>query len=193
MLFDSWARLGQVLLVGALACAALVLLLRISGKRTLTKLDAFDLVVTVGLGSTLVTVLLSNQGALAAGVLALALLISLRYGIAWRSVRSAGFRALVKSKPMLLLHRGRYLHGAMRRSGSRTKRSSRPCAQAASPTRAAPLPLVLETDGTLSVIAAADPSGEVATLDTVRPVDPDQQRACRPGGQPSSRNQEERS
>ena len=56
MLFDSWAGLGRTLLVGPLAYVALVLLLRISGKRTLTKLNAFDLVVTVALGSTLATV-----------------------------------------------------------------------------------------------------------------------------------------
>jgi uncharacterized membrane protein YcaP (DUF421 family) len=60
MLFDSWARLGRALLVATLTYAALVLLLRISGKRTLTKLNAFDPVVTVALGSTLATVLLSN-------------------------------------------------------------------------------------------------------------------------------------
>jgi hypothetical protein len=88
MLFDSWAGLGRVLLVGTLAYAALVLLLRVSGKRTLTKLNAFDLVVTVALGSTLATVLLSKSVALAEGVLALALLIGLQYAIAWLSVRS---------------------------------------------------------------------------------------------------------
>ena len=60
MLFDSWAGLGRVVLIGTLAYGALVLLLRISGKRTLSKLNAFDLVVTVALGSTLATVLLSN-------------------------------------------------------------------------------------------------------------------------------------
>src|SRR5919106_4441321 len=91
MLFDSWAGLGRVLLVGTLAYAALVLLLRISGKRTLTKLNAFDLAVTVALGSTLATVLLSSSVALAEGVLALGLLISLQYLITWLSVRSAGF------------------------------------------------------------------------------------------------------
>jgi hypothetical protein len=45
--FDSWSGLGRVLLVGPLAYVALVAILRISGKRTLTKLNAFDLVVTV--------------------------------------------------------------------------------------------------------------------------------------------------
>jgi len=61
MLFDSWTGLGRVLLVGVLAYSALVLTLRVSGKRTLTKLNAFDLVVTVALGSTLATVLLSKD------------------------------------------------------------------------------------------------------------------------------------
>jgi uncharacterized membrane protein YcaP (DUF421 family) len=50
--------LGRVLLAGVLAYAALVLLLRTSGKRTLSKMNAFDLVVTVALGSLLGSVLL---------------------------------------------------------------------------------------------------------------------------------------
>ena len=103
-----------MLLVGTLAYVALVLLLRISGKRTLTKLNAFDLVVTVALGSTLATVLLSKSVALAEGVLALALLICLQYAITWLSVRSPRFQALVKAEPTLLVHRGRFLDGAMR-------------------------------------------------------------------------------
>jgi uncharacterized membrane protein YcaP (DUF421 family) len=193
MLFDSWAGLGRVLLVGTLAYAALVLLLRISGKRTLTKLNAFDLVVTVALGSTLATVLLSNSVALAEGVLALGLLIALQYVITWLSVRSAGFRALVKSEPTLLLRRGQFLLGAM--TAVRITREEILAALrgsgAADASRTAAV--ILETDGTLSVVAEADPSGDVATLDTVRRVDRDQERACRPGERPSSsRNQGER-
>jgi uncharacterized membrane protein YcaP (DUF421 family) len=41
MFFDSWAGLGRVLLVGPLAYVALVAILRISGKRTLTMLNPF--------------------------------------------------------------------------------------------------------------------------------------------------------
>jgi uncharacterized membrane protein YcaP (DUF421 family) len=99
MFFDTWAGLGRVLLVGPLAYVALVAILRISGKRTLTKLNAFDLVVTVALGSTLATVLLSKNVALAEGVLAMALLVFLQFAITWLSVRSGGFRDLVKSEP----------------------------------------------------------------------------------------------
>jgi uncharacterized membrane protein YcaP (DUF421 family) len=61
VLFSSWADLGRVLVVGPLAYVSLVLFLRVSGKRTLTKLNAFDLVVTSALGSTLATILLSKS------------------------------------------------------------------------------------------------------------------------------------
>jgi uncharacterized membrane protein YcaP (DUF421 family) len=114
MFFDNWADLGRTLLVGTLAYVALVLILRISGKRTLSKMNAFDLVVTVALGSTLATVLLSKDVALAEGVLAFALLISLQYLITWFSVRSDRVAQVVKSEPALLYYQGEFLPKAMR-------------------------------------------------------------------------------
>ncbi len=113
--FDSWAAMGRTAVVGVLAYLALVLLLRVSGKRTLSKMNAFDLVVTVALGSTLATVLLSTSVALARGVLAFALLIGLQFAITWLSVRSQAVRGFVKAEPTLLVHKGRFLKGAMRR------------------------------------------------------------------------------
>ncbi len=50
--FDNWGELGRVDLVGALADSDLILVLSVSGKRTLSKMNAFDLVVTVALGSS---------------------------------------------------------------------------------------------------------------------------------------------
>jgi uncharacterized membrane protein YcaP (DUF421 family) len=58
MWLGSWHDLARVALVGPLAYVAVVLVLRASGNRTLSKLHAFDLVVTAAIGSTLGTVLL---------------------------------------------------------------------------------------------------------------------------------------
>lgn len=102
MFFNDWTSLLRVVIVGILAYLALVFLLRISGKRTLSKMNAFDLIVTVALGSTLATVLLSRDTALAEGVVAFALLISLQYIITWLSVRSQRVAKLVKAEPSLL-------------------------------------------------------------------------------------------
>jgi hypothetical protein len=73
--FSGWDGLLRTLVVGVLAYVVLVGFLRLSGKRTLSKMNAFDLVVTVALGSTLATILLSKDVALAEGALAFALLI----------------------------------------------------------------------------------------------------------------------
>ena len=168
MFFDTWFGLLRVVVVGTAAYAALVLLLRASGKRTLAKLNAFDLVVTVALGSTLATVLLSESVALAEGLLAFALLVGLQYAVAWLSMRSPRFDALVKSEPSLLLHRGRFLDGAMRRqrvtreevvSALRSSGLTRPGDAAA---------VVLETDGSLSVVRVTEGSREAEVLHGLR-------------------------
>jgi uncharacterized membrane protein YcaP (DUF421 family) len=86
--------------VGVLAYAALVLP-RVSGKRTFSKMNAFDLVVTVALGSTLATILLSSDIALAEGVTAFVTLIGLQYLVAWLSCRSSMVSRLVKAEPRL--------------------------------------------------------------------------------------------
>ena len=83
-----------------------LLLLRVSGKRTLTKINAFDLVVTVALGSTLATVLLTKSVALAEGLTAFVLLIFLQFVLTWLFVRSQAASRLVKSEPTLLVYQG---------------------------------------------------------------------------------------
>ena len=115
MFFDSWTELVRVVVVGVLAYVALLLLLRISGKRTLSKMNAFDLVVTIALGSSLATVLLSKDVALVEGIIAFALLIGLQFIITWWSVRSSTVRTLVKAEPRLLFYQGEFLRPAMRR------------------------------------------------------------------------------
>jgi uncharacterized membrane protein YcaP (DUF421 family) len=151
--FESWFGLGRVLLVGSLSYGMLVLMLRISGKRTLTKLNAFDLVVTVALGSTLATTLLSNSVPLAEGVLAMALLIGLQFALTWSSVRSKAVNAVIKSEPALLLHRGVVLeHALMAQRVTRDeviaglRNAGVACIEDAEA-------VILETDGSLSVIA----------------------------------------
>ncbi len=61
MFFNTWQGLGHVIVVGVLAYTALVIFLQFSGKRTLSKMNAFDLVITVALGSTFSAILLCQK------------------------------------------------------------------------------------------------------------------------------------
>lgn len=152
MFFDGWLDLWRVVLVGTLSYTGLVALLRISGKRTLSKMNAFDLVVTVALGSTLSSVLLSRDVALAEGLVAFALLCGLQYVVAALSVRWPAFQAVVKAEPKLLYHDGHWLDGALRRE--RVAREEILAAVRSSGHGAMDevRSVVLETDGSFSVV-----------------------------------------
>ena len=115
LFFQDFSGIVRTLIVGSLAYVVLVLFLRISGKRTLAKLNAFDLVVTVALGSTLSAILLQKSIPLAEGATALALLICLQALVTFLSVRSSRFAGLVRSEPTLLARDGQFCAAAMRR------------------------------------------------------------------------------
>ncbi|WP_051241587.1 DUF421 domain-containing protein [Azohydromonas australica] len=154
MFFDGWMPLARILVLGTLAYAALVLLLRVTGKRTLSKLNAFDLIVTVALGSTLATVLLSKDVALAEGLTALALLVLLQGALTWLSVRSPRVSRLVKSEPSLLFLEGRFLQGAMKRERVTEDELRSAVRQQGIGRLEEVAAVVLETDGSLNVIRA---------------------------------------
>lgn len=135
-----------------LGYVALVALLRASGRRTLSKMNAFDLIVTVALGSTFATLLLSKDVSLAQGTLALALLIALQYLVTWTSVRVRWVRRMVTGEPALLLFRGRYLPAAMRKARV-TQDEVRAAVRGAGADSLANIEaVILETDGTFSVV-----------------------------------------
>jgi uncharacterized membrane protein YcaP (DUF421 family) len=152
MFFDNWMGLIRTALVGISAYVALLVLIRISGKRTLSKMNAFDLVVTVAIGSTLATILLSKDTALTEGIMALAILIFLQFVITWLSVRSDAVSHLVKAEPRLLFHKGEFLWKTMKKE--RVKKGE--ILQAMRSQGFGSLDqveaVVLETDGSFSVV-----------------------------------------
>lgn len=153
MFFDSWYGLGRVLLVGTLAYLALVAVLRVSGKRTLAKMNAFDLVVTVALGSTLSSVLLSQDVALAEGVLAFALLAFLQFSVAWLVTRFNQIETLVKAEPRMLLYQGQFLRANMRDERVTEEEIRQALRSAGQSDPAQVRAVILETDGQFSVLS----------------------------------------
>ena len=172
MLFDDWSGLFRTAIVGALAYVALVALVRVAGKRTLAKMNAFDLVVTVALGSTLATILLSRDVPLAEGVLAFALLIGLQLALTWLSVRSDAVTAVVKSQPSLVAFRGQPLDDALRRQRVTGQELLQAVRQHGFASIGDTHAVVLETDGTFSVIGSAPAAGKASALTNVSGWEP---------------------
>lgn len=152
MFFQGWSGLVRTIVVGILAYVALVVLLRVSGKRTLSKMNAFDLIVTVALGSTLATILLSQDVALLEGMVAFAILIGMQFVIAWLSVRSRTVSRLVKAEPRLLVYDGQLLHGALHAERVVEAEVLAAVRQQGIAALEAVEAVVLETDGSVTVI-----------------------------------------
>lgn len=154
MWFDSWADVLRILLVGSAAYATLVVVLRVSGKRTLGQLNAFDFVITVALGSILATILLSSDVSWTEGAAALALVAALQFLVAWVSSRFPRARGVFTSRPVVLLADGALRHEALktnRLTESEIRQAVRGSGGGDLSRIAA---VVLETNGTLSVIPA---------------------------------------
>lgn len=169
MWFDSWADLLRILIVGTAGYAALMMVLRASGKRTLSQLNAFDFVVTVSLGSTLATLLLSADTSWSEGVLALVLLAGLQFLMAWVSAHWPRARRVFTSRPALLLVDGELRPEALRRnrlSASEVRQAVRMQGMGDLTGVSA---VVLETNGTLSVIPSSQ-YGNGSALEEVRGV-----------------------
>ncbi|GAB2686678.1 DUF421 domain-containing protein [Thalassiella azotivora] len=165
MWFDSWSDVGRVLTVGAVAYVTLVVVLRLTGNRTLAKLNAFDLVVTVALGSTLATILLSADVAWIEGAAALVLLTVLQLAVAWTTSHWPASRTVVTSRPTLLLVDGRMLPERLvdqRVTEAEVRQAVRGSGSGDLSSVAA---VVLESDGTLSIVTSEQAGNRSALAD----------------------------
>ena len=162
MFYDNLTGLVRVVVISCATYAALIIALRVSGKRSLAKLNAYDLVVTVAIGSVLATVILSKDVALAEGLLALVMLLALQWIVSRLSILSRHFSDAVRSEPRVVFENHRMNEAALREerlTPGEVEGAIRSSGIGNSQDVAA---VVLETDGSMSVIARAE-----STLDLV--------------------------
>lgn len=166
MIFASFESMGRVALSAICAYIALIIILRISGKRSLAKLNVFDWAVTVAFGSSLATVMLSQDVPLADGVLAFAMLAGLQFLVSQGSVWSDRFKVLVRSEPMLLVKDGRYLRDAMKQERVTQSELDATIRSEGIGRLSDVAAVVLETDGSFSVIKKGG-EGELTALRSI--------------------------
>ena len=160
----------NTIILGTIAYIAIIFMLRVSGKRTLAKWNSFDFVVTIAFGSVLASILLSTKDTLGQGLLAFALLVLFQYVITWISVRSSIIQKLIKSEPALLLYRGKMQHDILKKervAEGEILAALRSNGVSAIEDADA---VILETDGSFSVIQNIDESSASALRD-VRELD----------------------
>ena len=163
---DGRESLFRTFVITVLAYIALIVLLRSSGKRALSKMNAFDFIVTIALGSTLASAMLNKTVPLADAVLAFFLLIFLQYGITYFAVRSKVVNRLIKSSPTLIFYKGEMVKKVMQAERITQDEVLAILRKKGFSTTKNIDAVVLETDGSLTVIESVkDFSG--GTLESV--------------------------
>lgn len=159
MFFDNWESILRAIIITVMGYTALVLAIRISGKRTLSKMNAFDFIVTIALGSCLAAISLNKSIALAEGVVVYSTLIGLQFIITWLSVRIKKVKTIVSGEPVLLLYNGKLITDVMKKERI-TVEEINVAARAKGLTNLDEIEvIVLETTGDITIISKVQTNG----------------------------------
>lgn len=112
LFFRGWENLLHIGICSAGSYLALFAFIRISGKRTMSKLTAVDFVVSVTLGSTLSWMILA-QVSVSEGVLAVMVIVGLQYLLAKVAHKSPILETVINSQPTLLFYNGCFLDATL--------------------------------------------------------------------------------
>ncbi|MEO0409721.1 MAG: YetF domain-containing protein [Cyanobacteria bacterium P01_A01_bin.135] len=113
--FDGWEGILKVLLAAPIMYAAVVLAVRITGKRATSQMNNFDWIVTVAVGALTASGIVSDSVTVAEALTAIACLLAAQYASTRGVFMSNRFTRVVKASPALLVHGGQFIYDAMRR------------------------------------------------------------------------------
>ncbi|GAB3181726.1 hypothetical protein GCM10027060_13220 [Nesterenkonia halophila] len=112
--WQGWYPITHTAVILIAGYLTLVLILRVSGPRTMTSMTPIDIVVAVTMGSAFGRSITASEVPLSQVVFALVLLVLMQWLFAWVRRRSSRARRLLDAPPVLLYYRGQFQRGAMR-------------------------------------------------------------------------------
>src|SRR3954452_19507967 len=99
----------NLVLRGTVVYLAVIVLLRISGKRQLAQMGATEFVAILLISNAVQNAMNGGRNSLLGGLLLAVVLITLSWAISWATFRNRRARALFEGSPRLLIHRGKPL------------------------------------------------------------------------------------
>lgn len=112
--YNNFVTIYSTAIKGILIYIFLIIALRITGKRSLSKLNIFDFIITIAIGSVFASVLTSKDVKLAQGTTAIIVLLGGQYIISRLAYKSDSFEEKIKSDPALLYYDDHFLYETMK-------------------------------------------------------------------------------
>lgn len=113
---DDLDVLVDVLFKAAVIVAAVIVLTRLNGLRSLSKQSAFDFPITVATGSLIASTIITNDISITVGVAAAACLYAVQALVSLGRLHVPTFRAAVDNTPILLMEGERIDEANLRRA-----------------------------------------------------------------------------
>ena len=158
-LWNGLQPLVRIVLVGVSAYIAIVLILRVSGKRTLASMSAFDFIIAVAVGAVFGRTLTTKNLSISETLTAFILLAVLQFIFAYLEGKSKIFKRIFNTTPTLLYYNGEYIQKNLhkeRLDKSKVLGAARKKGFGSMDDVAA---VILEIDATLSVIGKSHEGG----------------------------------
>ncbi|AIY04547.1 hypothetical protein Plano_0582 [Planococcus sp. PAMC 21323] len=156
LLFDGWKSIFRVAVMCLLAYPFLILLLRLFGKRSLTKVNIFDFIITVTYGATLSSIITSEKVSFADGVVVFVMLTLLQFIVTKLAVKSKSFSDFIKATPTFLYYEDEFNEKLLLKEHLRKEDLRAKVRQEGLSSFEKVEAIVLEGDGSVSVIKKED-------------------------------------
>jgi len=175
-LFDGWEGIIEVLLAAPIIYVAVILAIRLTGKRSTSQMNNFDWIVTVAIGSLTASGIVIESVSVLEAITAIAFLLGAQYLVTKGIFVSDTLTKVTKASPTLLVHNGEMIREALKQERVTPDEIMAAVRENGLLRMEDVQWVILETDATLSVIPRDDRDFSGAQFDDVRGFPPAQQR-----------------
>ncbi len=157
MINTDVSELATIVLRTTMVYGGLLILLRLAGKRELGQMRLFDLIVILVIANAVQNAMVGSNTSVTGGLLAAATLVGINWIVGQLGIRNAWFGHELSGTPTMLVFNGQLIEEHMRREGITTDEVLMALREhGIDEIRMARL-VVLEVDGTISVIPVDAP------------------------------------
>jgi len=147
---NGWSIVARTLIV----YAALLVGLRLAGKRELGQMTVFDLVVILLIANAVQNAMVGPDTSVTGGLIAAAVLVAVNYGLAAARERLPLLRRAVEGSPTLLINNGEFVPEHLKREGIDEDMVLMAIREHGVADVKGVRMAVLETDGSISIVPA---------------------------------------
>lgn len=114
LFFDNIDKLGRIVLTAVTVYVLIVIITKVSGKRSTSQLNNFDWIVTVMIGSLGASTILLKDIPLIEGISSILVLYLMQFLVTKYASISPQFSSFILSEPRIVFYQGQFLPDAMR-------------------------------------------------------------------------------